>query len=89
MSMLSEKQERFVEAAKTVYEEQLRDRLERKHFGEVIAVEPESGDYALGETLDEADRVCRERFGVKPVHVFRVGGGGAMKVGGAWRGRVS
>jgi len=89
MSILSEKQERFVEAARKVYEEKLRVRLEKEHFGEVIAVEPDTGDYVLGETLDGVDRACRERFGAKPVHVFRVGGGGAVKVGGAWRGRVS
>ena len=89
MSMLSEKQQSFVEAAREVYEEKLRDRLEKEHFGEVIAIEPESGDYVLGKALDEVDQACRERFGAKPVHVLRVGGGGAVDVGGAWRGRVS
>ena len=89
MSMLSQDQQRFVEAAKKVYEEKLKDQLERDHIGEVIAIEPESGDYVLGKTLSEVDGARRERFGQKPVHIFRVGGGGAVKIGGSYLGRLS
>ncbi len=89
MSSLSQDQQRFVEAAKKVYEERLKDQLERDHFGEVIAVEPESGNYVLGKTYGELDRARRERFGQQPVHIFRVGGGGAVKIGGSYLGRVS
>jgi hypothetical protein len=89
MSSLSQDQQQFVEAAKKVYEEKLKDQLERDHFGEVIALEPESGNYVLGKTLGEVDRACDERFGHKPVHTFRVGGGGAVKIGGSSLGRLS
>ena len=82
MSIVLEQQQ-FTEAAKKVYEERLKERLEQRHPGEIIAVEPDSGDYVLGKTLAEVDRACHERFGSKPVHVFRIGGGGAVKVGGA------
>ena len=82
-------QQQFAETARKVYEERLKDRLEEQHPGEVIALDPESGDYVLGKTLAEVDRACRERFGSKPVHVFRIGGGGAVKIGGAWRGRIT
>ena len=88
MSILTEQQQ-FAETAQKVYEERLKDRLEEQHPGEVIALDPESGDYVLGKTLAEVDRACHERFGSKPVHVFRIGGGGAVKVGGAWRGRIT
>lgn len=88
MSIVTERQQ-FAEAANKVYEERLRSRLEEQHPGEVIALEPESGDYVVGKTLAEVDRACHERFGSKPVHVFRIGGGGAVKVGGAWRGRIT
>ncbi len=89
MSSPSQDQQRFVEAAKKVYEEKLKVQLEQDHFGEVIAVEPESGDYVLGKTLGDVDRACCERFGQKPVHTFRVGGGGAVKIGGSYLGRLS
>jgi len=88
MSILTE-QPQFTKAATRIYEEKLKERLEVEHAGEVIALEPESGDYVLGKTLVEVDRACRERFGSKPVHVFRIGGGGAVTVGGARRGRIT
>lgn len=89
MSSLSRDQQQFVEAAKKIYDEKLRDQLERDHFGEVIAVEPDSGDYVLGKTYLDANRARREVFGRKPVHMFRVGGGGAVKIGGSSLGRLS
>ncbi len=88
MTMLGGDQPQFAEAAKKVYDAKLKEQLEREHFGKVIAVEPESGDYVLGKTYGEVDRACRERFGAKPVHIFRVGGG-AVKIGGTFRDRVS
>jgi hypothetical protein len=81
-------QQQFAEAANKVYEDKLKKRLEEQHLGEVIALEPVSGDYVLGKTLAEVDQACHERFGSKPVHVFRIGGGGAVQVGGGWRGRL-
>lgn len=81
--------ERFVESAKRIYDERLKELLETEHPGEIIAVEPQSGDYVLGATISEVDRACQQRFGTKPVHTFRIGGGGAVKVGGARSGRSS
>ena len=88
MSIVTEQQQ-FTDAAKKVYDQRLKERLEEQHPGEVIAVEPESGDYVLGATLAEVDRACHQRFGSKPVHVFRIGGGGAVKIGGGWHGRIT
>ena len=88
MSIVTEQQQ-FTKAATRIYEEKLKQRLEEQHPGEVIALEPESGDYVLGKTLAEVDRACHERFGGRPVHVFRIGGGGAVQVGGRWRGRTN
>ena len=78
---LDAEQQRFIDAAKRIYDERLRDELEAEHRGEIIAVEPTSGDYVLGATIGEVDEACRQRFGPKPVHTFRVGGGGAVKIG--------
>ena len=90
MSALQEPSTDFVVAAKAIYDHELKDRLEHEHFGEVIALDPETHDYVLGKTLRDVDATCHERFDSKPVYIFRIGGGGAVKVGGAiGRGRVS
>ena len=79
----------FLDAAKRVYEERWRTQLEATNFGNVIALEPESGDYVLGRDFREVDVAARQRFGSKPVYIFRVGGGGAVRIGGAaTRGRL-
>jgi hypothetical protein len=89
MSVLSPKQRQFADAARKVYEARLKDQLEREHAGKVIAIEPVSGDFVLGDTYFDVDQQSQQRFGDKPVYFFRVGGGGAVKIrGAARRGRV-
>ena len=70
------------EKARRVYEERLKVQLEAEHFGEVIAVEPESGGYVLGRDLQAVTEARRAKFGKKLVYTFRIGGGGAVKIGG-------
>ena len=44
----------FVRKAEAIYAARLRSILEPKHIDEFVAIEPESGDYFLGKTLNEA-----------------------------------
>ena len=83
MAVLSLPNAEFVESARKLYAERWQSTLEQEQFGKVIAVEPESGEYVLGNTLSEASKAARQRFAKRPVHIFRVGGGGAVKIGGA------
>ncbi|MCY2987592.1 MAG: hypothetical protein NTY19_06975 [Planctomycetota bacterium] len=72
----------LVRNAELVYDQRLRTRLETEHFGALIALDPESGDFVLADTFREIDVAAQHRFGNKPVHIFRVGGGGAVRIGG-------
>ena len=86
---LNPQQQTFLDSAKRVYEDRWRTQLEATNFGNVIALEPESGDYVLGRDFREVDVAARQRFGSKPVYILRVGGGGAVRIGGAaTRGRL-
>ena len=90
MSALKTPNESLVADALRVYDEDLKVRLEAEHFGEIIAVEPKSRAYVLGKSFREIDQARQKQFGTTPVYVFRIGGGGAVKIGGAVaRGRVS
>jgi hypothetical protein len=80
---LSQASNDLVEKARRVYDERLKAKLEAEHFGEVIAVEPDSGEYVLGKDLMAVSKACREKFAGKLTYTFRVGGGGAVKIGGA------
>ena len=71
----------FADRAKQVYDQSLKSRLEPDHMGELIAVEPDSGEFVLAPTINEMNQFTRLKFGTRPVHIFRVGGGAAVKIG--------
>ena len=81
MHELSEAAERVRVAAQEVYEQRLRAQLEPSHVGEIIAIEPDSGEFVLGRTFREVEIARRARFGTKMTYTFRVGGGGAVSIG--------
>jgi hypothetical protein len=81
----TEKKVGVAELANKLYEEKLRASLEPDNIGKIIAIEPDSGGHVLGLTLEEIDEACQRRFGTKPVHVFRIGGRGAVKIMGSRR----
>jgi hypothetical protein len=83
--MTKSERDEFASRAERVYAERLKHVLEPDHFGKLIAVEPDSGDYVLGKDFWELDAACQPKFGTKLVHIFRVGGGAAVKIGGPIR----
>ena len=83
--MTKTQRDEFASRAERAYAERWSAVLEPDHFGELIAVEPDSGDYVLGKDLWKIDAACDQKFGAKLVHIFRVGGGAAVRIGGASR----
>ena len=51
-----------------IYRRDIRDKVEPEHIGEFVAIDVDSGCWALGESIDEArdrlDRVCPEAVDV-------------------------
>jgi hypothetical protein len=58
--------------ARLIYDEQLRERLEREHTNEFVAIEPDSGSYFLGDTLSEAIQRARRAFPDRLVFAQRI-----------------
>ena len=50
----------------------LEKKLGKRHKGEVVAIEAESGEYVLGKDDLDVALEAKKRFG-KPVHFFRLG----------------
>lgn len=61
-----------IEKAEGIYR-QLRSQLESEHKGEIVAIEPESGDYFLGVNVIEAVLKGRERYPERVFHSIRIG----------------
>ena len=72
--------ERFVARAKEVYQEQLAVKLEPAHNGEIVAIDPVTGSYFLGE--DEVQAADRGRAAGHPGPFFflRVGSPSALQM---------
>lgn len=71
----------FVRRAEEIYSTRLRAVLEPEHVDEFVAIEPESGDYFLGKTLNEASRAARRAYPGRLTHAMRVGHRAAVHFG--------
>ena len=70
------------EAAKRVYEEDLRTQLEREHIDDFVAIEPSSRSYFLGTTFLEVALAAKEAYPDRKSFVIRVGHEAAFHIGG-------
>lgn len=69
--------------ARRIYDDRLRSTLEANHFGRFVAVEPDSGDHFLADTLDAAADAAQAAYPNRRAHVIRVGHPAALHIGGA------
>ncbi len=71
----------FVRRAEAIYAMRLRGILEPDHVDEYVAIEPESGDYFLGKTLNEATQAARAAHPDCLTHAMRIGHRAALHFG--------
>lgn len=82
--MVSADTQSVIDRAKRIYTERLRATLEAHHRGRFVAIEPESGEHFLADTLDGAAQAARARHPARLSHTVRVGHPAALHLGGAW-----
>ena len=69
------------DAAKTVYEQDLRQMLEKQNQGDFVAIEPESRTYYITRTFLEAAMAAKESFPTRKPFVIRIGHDAAFHIG--------
>ena len=79
--MLSNESKRVADKARTLYEEKYRASLEKSKHGAFVCIEPESGDYFLGETLDDAVNQAIDVYPDRLTHTLRIGHAAALHLG--------
>jgi hypothetical protein len=79
--MVSAQTRSVIDRAKEIYASQLQDDLEAQHMDRFVAIEPDSGEYFLGDTFDEAVKLARTRFPSRLSHTIRIGHRGAFHMG--------
>jgi hypothetical protein len=71
----------LVQKAEAIYESRLQGILEPRHDHEFVAIEPESGEYFLGKTLNDAAKAARAAYPSRLTHLMRVGHKAAIHLG--------
>ena len=59
----------------------MRNTLEAEHRDRFVAIEPESGDYFLADSLDAAVRAARSAHPSRLTHTIRIGHEAAFHIG--------
>ena len=79
--MVSADTKSVIERAKRIYAEQLQAMLEPQHMNRFVAIEPESGEYFLGDTFDEAVHSARAKHPSRLSHTIWIGHRAAFHIG--------
>ena len=80
--MVSAETKSVIDRAKQIYSNQLQANLESRHMDQFVAIEPESGEYFLGDTFDDAVKSARTKYPSRLSHTIRIGHGVALHIGG-------
>jgi hypothetical protein len=83
--MVSADTKSVIERAKRLYAERLQGVLETQHRDRFVAIEPESGEYFLGDTFDEAVQAARAKHPTRLSHTIRIGHRAAFHMGSLQR----
>ena len=79
--MVSEETRSVIARAKEIYERQLKSNLEADQRDKFVAIEPDSGEFFVGETFDEAVKMARSKYPSKLSHTIRIGHAAAFHIG--------
>ncbi len=79
--MVSAETQELARRAEDLYERRLRELLEKTHHGFFVSIEPDSGDYFLGRSLDEAIERAQEAKPNRALYTRRIGFPGAFEIG--------
>ncbi len=83
--MVSDDMKAVIERAKRLYADRLQSALEAQHRDRFVAIEPDSGEYFLADTFDEAVRSARAKHPSRLSHTIRIGHAAAWHIGGMSR----
>jgi hypothetical protein len=70
------------EKGQAIYE-QLKEKLESEHMGKFLTIEVVTGDYFIGDTLEEALTKATEKYPGKLFHTVKIGAPGIYSISSA------
>ena len=80
--MLSPESEEIVRRAEQLYQERLKEELEKTHRDEFVAIEPDSGEDFLGPTMSAASSAAHKAYPDRTPYIIRIGHPYVMEIEG-------
>lgn len=80
--MVSPEGKSIIDRAKRLYADRWQLELERDHFHRFVSIEPESEEFFLGDTLDEAVQAAVRKHPTRRTFTIRIGHRAALHIGG-------
>jgi len=71
--MASEQSMELARKAREIYEQRLRSKLEATNLGDFVAIDPQSGEFFIGQTLSGAIQAARAAHPDRLSFALRVG----------------
>ena len=65
-----------------IYEQKLKDKLESESLGKYVAIDVETEEYFLGESLEDALTKAKEKYPNKIFHSIKIGSTGVFTASG-------
>lgn len=65
--------ERLVTQGEVIYQQRLKGRLEPGYHGQIAAIEVESGDYFIGQSVPQAAKKARAKYPHKLFYFVKIG----------------
>ena len=79
--MVSAETRSVIDRAKHIYATELQGDLESEHMNRFVAIEPESGEYFVADTFDQAVKSARTKYPSRLSHTIRIGHSAAFHIG--------
>jgi hypothetical protein len=80
--MVSADTKSVIERVKRIYADRLQAVLEPQHPYRFVAIEPDSGDYFLADSFDDAVKSATTKHPSRLTHTIRIGNRAAFHLGG-------
>lgn len=84
--MLSADEKSIVDRAKRIYADSLQKELEAQHMNRFVTIEPDSGDYFLEDTFDNAVSAATTKYPDRLTYTIRIGHRAVFHMGGSYNG---
>jgi hypothetical protein len=72
--------ETIAKEGERIYKETLKEQLEKDNIGKFLAIEVETGDYFIDDSLEEALKKAKEKYSKKLFYLMRIGFSGIYNV---------